>query len=162
MSKWDRLEGGARKQSAIQLLLMGWTPTEVALETGIPEPTVRYWRDRNLTDEQMVRVRGLRNNELDMALMELIVSKVRAETAIMRQFQDKEWLSNQGAEALSVAADRIHSQAVNMMAAMQAAQARQLDDGEGQPQLPPGHPDGEPIPAEYVDLNREASGENKY
>lgn len=162
MSKWDREDGGRFKQGCIALLMSGWTPQEVALETGVPEATARYWRDHNLTDEQMMRVRKLRNSELDNSLMELLVSKVRAEAAIMRQFQDKEWLNSQGADSLSVASERIHSQWVNMMAAMQAAQARDesLDAAPGQHQLPPGHPDGPPIDAQYVDMEREPSGED--
>lgn len=159
MSKWDKLDNGKFKQNCINLLLLGWTTQEVALETGVPEATARYWRDHNLTGEQMLRVRQMRNSELDNALIDLLLNKIRAENAIMRKFQDPEWLDSQGADSLSVAAERIHSQSVNMMAAMQAAQSKELGEADGQSLLPPGHPDGEPIPAEYVDLDKEPSGE---
>jgi hypothetical protein len=158
MSKWDKMDGGKLKQAALSGLLRGETPSELSLETGIPEPTIRYWRDHLFTDQQVERVRSMRNRELDHLLLEMAREGLRSQIAVFRQAQDPEWLKNHSAASLNEFQQGAYERTMGLLEAMTRASQAGAPVTEGHVpvgELPPGHPDGEPIDAEPADLSGE-------
>ena len=149
--KWRRA-----KAMASGMFISGMSPGEVVEEMGkrgiqVPLSTAKSWKKELTPEEYLQAERALSETIQDMLVVG-VKEGLKATTAIARKFQDPEYLGKHTPTELMDAYEGISSWNVRQLHAMQAAAeaGARLDEGQDQPQLPAGSPDGEAIPGEYV------------
>ena len=91
------------KAAVMTALLDGQSIRQVSQEHGVSKSTVAAWgkEAQGLTDG-VQRVPDTKKEQIATLLIDLLVAKIEAQTALSRHVQDKAWLMKQDASALAM------------------------------------------------------------
>lgn len=115
------------RAKALGLILSGENNSAVGKALGLKPYQVTRIK-QSLPPEQLKEIVDTKRDVLGELVLEALVENLRAQKAISRQFQDKDWLDRQPAGDLAVGYGVHHDKGFRMLAAMEAAGAIEKDE----------------------------------
>ena len=103
-------------------LIAGGSVLSVAKLHGIPEATVRYWKNNT---PNVAHLRDEKRDELGALIYELLTENIRGLIAIAGLARDPEWARRQNADGLAIFAGVHYDKAVSILRSFRGTEETQ-------------------------------------
>jgi hypothetical protein len=116
-----------RRNKAVALLIAGVGTVAIAKALNVPEGTVRQWKSRHMTKEQLQELRARWEDKFDEEMLAFLADTIAAQRAMMKVVSDEEYLKRQSAVDVAILFETVNDRSLRLFDAMQRAAAEGID-----------------------------------